>query len=93
MYRVAREALQNVRKHAGAERVRVAVESTGDGAVLTVTDDGCGFDPGGAPAGDRAGGHVGLRLMGDAAQQGRATLTVTSAPGSGTTVRLEVPAS
>ncbi|HMQ27242.1 MAG TPA: sensor histidine kinase [Acidimicrobiales bacterium] len=95
IYRVAREALQNVRKHAGADRVTVSVEPTGeDGAVLTVTDDGRGFDPGGASAGDRAvGGHVGLRLMGDAAERAHGALSVTSAPGSGTTVRLEVPAS
>lgn len=95
IYRVAREALQNVRKHAGADRVTVSVEPTGDdGAVLTVTDDGRGFDPGSVSAGDRTlGGHVGLRLMGDAAEQAHGALSVRSAPGSGTTVRLEVPAS
>ena len=93
MYRVAREALQNVRKHAGADRVTVAVTGAEDGgdrgaAVLTVTDDGRGFEPGDDHAGE---GHVGLRLMQDAAEQGSGIVTVDSTPGVGTTVRLEVP--
>ena len=85
VYRVAREALQNVAKHAGAARVDVRLVPDGTGAVLTVVDDGRGFEPG--PA---AEGHVGLRLLTDLAQRQGADLDVTSAPGAGTTVRLRV---
>lgn len=95
VYRVAREALQNVRKHARASSVGIELAGDGGNAVLTVTDDGVGFAPAlgadGAPA--SPDGHVGLRLMTDAARQAGGDLTVTSAPGGGTTVRLEVPGS
>jgi signal transduction histidine kinase len=47
LLRAAQEALANVRKHAGASRVEVSL----DGAALTVTDDGAGFDPAAPTAG------------------------------------------
>lgn len=86
VYRVAREALQNVAKHAQADQVTVTLEPAGSGAVLTVTDDGRGFDLGMVEE-----GHVGLRLLADLASEHDADLTVTSALGTGTTVRLVVP--
>ncbi len=86
VYRVAREALQNVTKHARADRVTVTLESEEDGTVLTVHDDGQGFDPGFVPE-----GHVGLRLLADLAHEHDADLTIDSARGEGSTVRLLVP--
>jgi signal transduction histidine kinase len=55
-----------------------------------VVDDGCGF---GTEARAAAGtnGHVGLRLLDDLARDAGGTLDVTSSPGSGTRLRLEVP--
>ena len=44
VYRVVREALINVRRHAGATRVHVEVERRGETLRLLVTDDGTGFD-------------------------------------------------
>lgn len=44
LLRVVQESFANVRKHAGAETVRVSLEY-GDGVRLTVVDDGCGFAP------------------------------------------------
>jgi signal transduction histidine kinase len=88
-YRAAREALSNARKHSGAQHVAVAVQAAPPGsayaAVLTVTDDGRGFVPGDARA-----GHVGLRLLEDVAASVGARLDVSSAPGEGTTVRMEL---
>ncbi|MCB1015343.1 MAG: sensor histidine kinase [Acidimicrobiales bacterium] len=94
VYRVARESLQNVRKHAAATAVDVRVRRGEDGgAVLTVTDDGRGFVPALGDDGflSSPDGHVGLRLMVDLAREAGGHLEVRSAPGAGTTVRLEVP--
>jgi signal transduction histidine kinase len=85
LLRTAQEALSNVRRHAEAARVALALAYEPQRVVLTVTDDGCGFDP----AADAGGfGLDGVRAR--AAQVGGA-VGLTSAPGAGTTLRLEVP--
>ena len=86
VYRAAREALSNVRRHARATRAEVRVAERAGRVVLTVTDDGVGFDPPGVPA-----DHVGLRLLTDLAASLGGSLAVDSAPGRGTTLRMEVP--
>jgi two-component system NarL family sensor kinase len=59
LYRAARELLTNVGKHANATTVRVDLCRRGDRVILTVTDDGAGFDP--AIVGKSlAAGHIGL---------------------------------
>ncbi len=89
LYRFAQEALTNVRKHAQARRVRVALEHE-DGAVrLTVEDDGIGF-----PADrQRAGAEGGIGLIG--LQERLALLKgrfeVVSEPGRGTRLVAWVP--
>ena len=92
LYRIAQEALQNVMKHAEAERVTLRL-STGHGCVqLAVEDDGRGFRPAEAGRhrnGDPSYGLVGMR---ERAELVGATLQVTSTPGSGTMVLVEVPA-
>jgi signal transduction histidine kinase len=85
LLRTAQEALSNVRRHADAARVAVELAYEPQRVVLTVTDDGRGFDP----AADAGGfGLDGVRAR--AAQVGGA-VGLTSAPGAGTTLRLEVP--
>ncbi len=59
MYRAARELLTNVGKHAGATTVHVDLVRRGDRVILTVADDGCGFDPG-VVGRSLAAGHIGL---------------------------------
>ncbi|MFJ6567376.1 GAF domain-containing sensor histidine kinase [Streptomyces sp. NPDC091292] len=88
MLRVAQEALHNALRHSGADRVDIRLERHGQGAVLRVTDDGTGFEP---RAVRRAGRHLGLVSMRDRAGGVGGTLTVTSAPGKGTTIEMEVP--
>jgi signal transduction histidine kinase len=88
LLRVAQEALHNALRHSGAEHVDVTVDRRGGGAVLRVTDDGCGFDP---HTVRRAGRHLGLVSMRDRASGVGGTLTVESAPGKGTTIEMEVP--
>jgi signal transduction histidine kinase len=83
--RTAQEALSNVRRHASAGRVDVALDYAPERVVLTVHDDGQGFDT----DADRDGfGLDGVRAR--AAQVG-GDVSLASAPGSGTTLRLEVP--
>lgn len=86
--RVAQEALHNALRHADAELVTVSLTRSGPGARLTVTDDGKGFDP---RTVRRAGRHLGLVSMRDRAGGVGGGLTVTSAPGEGTTIEMEVP--
>ncbi|MEW6210351.1 MAG: two-component regulator propeller domain-containing protein [Acidobacteriota bacterium] len=45
IYRIAQEAISNISRHAGAKRVRLSVEERNGGFLLTLEDDGCGFDP------------------------------------------------
>jgi signal transduction histidine kinase len=85
LLRVCQEALANVRRHAGAQQVTVRLCYATDGVQLTVTDDGRGFDPG------TAIGGYGLRGMRDRVGQVGGMVEVTSAPGAGAEVRVEVP--
>jgi signal transduction histidine kinase len=86
-FRTTQEALRNVMKHAGAKHIDVAVVRTNGHATLTVRDDGRGFDPASRPD-----GHFGLRILSDLARERGGDLSVDSAPGRGTTVRVEAPA-
>jgi signal transduction histidine kinase len=91
LYRVAQEALQNVAKHAGAERVSIRLTSKDGRVRLVVEDDGRGFSPDAPPA-DGLVPSYGLVGMRERAELVGARLTVTSAPGMGTRVEVEVPA-
>lgn len=88
LLRVAQEALHNALRHSGAARVEVTLARRGQGALLRVADDGCGFDTG---AVRRAGRHLGLVSMRDRASGVGGRLTVQSEPGKGTAVEMEVP--
>jgi len=87
LFRAAQEAVRNVLAHARATHVRIRLDLGAETAALTVADDGLGFEP---EAADTEG-HFGLRLLGDLARDAGGTLAVTSAPGEGTTLRIEVP--
>jgi signal transduction histidine kinase len=88
LLRVAQEALHNALRHSGADRVDVTLTRRGQGATLRVTDDGRGFEP---SAVRRAGRHLGLVSMRDRAAGVGGGLTVTSEPGKGTAIEMEVP--
>jgi signal transduction histidine kinase len=90
LMRIIQEALSNVRKHACAESVRVAFESSDSLLQVTIRDDGRGFDPGTA-AGEADG--YGLQAMRERAEGLGGCLGVISQPGRGTQVVVEVPAS
>lgn len=90
VFRTAQEALRNVLAHANAQHADLALQQRDGQLVLTVSDDGIGFDP--AAAGDQATqGHLGLRLLRDLATEADASLEIHTAPGCGTRVQLEAP--
>lgn len=82
---IAIEALNNALQHARASQVSVHLRGGGDWAVLEVIDDGRGFDPQ-----QRSTGGMGLQTMAERARRLGASLTVDSAPGKGTCVRLSI---
>ncbi|MDQ3849052.1 MAG: GAF domain-containing sensor histidine kinase [Actinomycetota bacterium] len=88
-FRIAQEAVHNALRHAHAEHIDVGLRTAHGGLVLTVADDGVGFDPA-APS--VRGRRLGLTSMAERAQALGGTLTVDSRPGAGTTVRLDVSA-
>jgi len=86
--RVAQEAMHNALRHAQAQRIELVLAPLGRrGAVLTVADDGIGFDP----RDDAALRGLGLQSMRQRADSVGGRVRVESSPGQGTTVRLEVP--
>ena len=89
-YRVTQEALDNVAKHAGAQRIAVTLQEDNGQLLLTVSDDGVGFATDAVASEYR----FGLQGMRERAELIGATLEIESSPGQGTTVRLqkEVPA-
>jgi signal transduction histidine kinase len=82
--RVAQEALQNVRKHAGA-----STDVTGDEWTLEIRDDGRGFDMG--TVAKRGRRNFGMQVMNERAELIGARFDVRSRPDGGTVVRLAIP--
>jgi len=89
LYHVAREALNNVLKHAGARRVSVVLTLGPEQAALEVSDDGRGF----APQSGRSSGGLGLAGMAERARRVGGELTVQSRPGGGTRIGFRAPLS
>ncbi len=85
-YRLVQEALNNVVKHAEAERVQVEVVEDDESVRLTVRDDGKGFDTSGADGG------FGLIGMQERVELVGGRLAIDSTPGGGTVVCAELPA-
>ena len=89
LVRVGREALRNAATHAPGSRARITLDSHRRAVTLTVSDDGPGFQPGSAPG--PLEGRMGLMMIVDAVEGVGGRITVRSAPGRGTTVRVSVP--
>jgi signal transduction histidine kinase len=87
LYRIAQEALNNVVKHAAATHVAIRLDATDDAILLTIADDGKGFDPDAALR-DDAFGIIGMH---ERAAILKGTVTVDSHPGRGTRIGVSVP--
>ena len=85
LYRIAQEALHNALKHASAKTVAVELSGGDDEVVLTITDDGRGFD---SAALNRHG--LGLISMQERMRLVNGSLSIRSDPGRGTTVEARV---
>lgn len=87
IYRACQEAINNVRKHASAERVVVGLDEREGGLEVTITDDGKGFRVAKAPR----QGHLGLTAMRERAELLGGSCQISSRPGRGSTVRFWFP--
>jgi signal transduction histidine kinase len=85
MIGIVREALHNVRKHSGADEVRLEVRRVDDHVEIAVVDDGVGFS-GASPE-----GHFGLDQIRELAEETGGQIEIGSAPGTGTSVRARIP--
>lgn len=91
LFRLAQEALTNVRRHAGVQVARLRLNRTEATLVLEIVDAGCGFDVTALGRCDRAGEHMGLLSMRERITQIGGELELRSERGKGTVVRAVVP--
>jgi signal transduction histidine kinase len=89
--RIVGEALRNVAQHAGASTAKVALLYDQDGVVVTIEDDGKGFDVDETFRGAEDRGHFGVVGMRERAEAASGHLVVRSEPGKGSIVRASIP--
>jgi signal transduction histidine kinase len=89
LLRVGQEAITNATKHACATHIRVKMQFDETQFHLTVSDDGCGFDPARPPTAGNGG--FGLVGMQERIQALQGKLTVHSQPGQGAEIQVTVP--
>ena len=83
LYRIVQEAVTNAERHAGVAEATVTLRSAGGAVIAEIRDEGCGFD---------FDGHTGLTSMHERAALVGGGITVDTAPGRGTAIRVTVPA-
>ncbi|MBE0476577.1 MAG: GAF domain-containing sensor histidine kinase [Coriobacteriia bacterium] len=91
LYRIAREAIGNAIKHAGASDLEVLLRFESGSVTLSVSDDGEGFDVDSAFTDSDAGNTIGLRSMRQRIEQEGGTLEVFSDSGEGTRLVATMP--
>jgi len=85
LYRIVQEAIHNIIKHAGATRVEIACQRSGERLELTICDNGKGFDPFEVEKG------AGLQNMHQRALRLQALCMLDTSPGKGTSVFISLP--
>jgi len=91
LLRIVQEALTNVRKHSQASRAWVRFEADEEGALITVEDDGRGFDPSRFGQDDQQ--HFGLQTIRERAESVRGNVQISAQPGQGVKVVVRLPMS
>ncbi len=89
LLRIGQEAVTNTVKHAGASVVKIELHFTPQQVVLQIHDDGKGFEP--ATCTGPKDGHFGLLGISERTERMGGHVRITSAPFSGTTIRVEIP--
>jgi two-component system, NarL family, sensor histidine kinase UhpB len=91
LYQSAQEALSNTFKHAHATDVTVRLAAVFHGIRLMVTDNGTGFEAAPPAAGTDAGDRAGLKAISQAVEEAGGTVSINSAPGTGTAITITIP--
>ena len=91
IFRILQEELTNVRKHSNAESVRIRTETSQGDLLLTVEDDGIGFDQEMLAAELESGEHLGLMAIRERAELLGGQLVINSMPGMGTAITVRIP--
>jgi len=86
LYRIAQEAMNNIAKHAWATHVEVKLSNANGELLLTISDDGVGFD-----ANVEHPGHLGMHTMRERAEKVGGAFAIESAPNAGTRIRVTIP--
>lgn len=89
LLRIGQEAVTNTVKHAEARCIRIELDFSQPHVVMEIRDDGKGFVPESSPGPNE--GHFGLLGMSERAKRLGGQIAVTSAPGTGTVIRVEIP--
>ncbi|MBN1548291.1 MAG: PAS domain S-box protein [Syntrophaceae bacterium] len=87
LYRITQEGLSNISKHACANRISVSLKGTGHDVLLSVQDDGIGFDP--AEVREKPG--LGFSSMRERTRLMHGEFSVSSQPERGTVIKVKVP--
>jgi len=87
LYRLIQESLANGFRHGGGSELRVDVSNAGGQILVTISDNGAGFDPKSL----NTDGHVGLEGMRERVQILGGTFQLQTAPGQGTVIRVSLP--
>ena len=91
VFSVVQEAITNAKKHAQANHITIEVTPTDDRLVVTVRDDGVGFDVEAVTGHYDERGSLGMLNMRERAEIVDGTLSISSQPGQGTAITLELP--
>ena len=84
-FRIAQESLANISQHANADIVRITLTGDARSAILTIQDNGCGFDPA------KKESALGLAGMIQRAELAGGSLHIESSPGAGTRIKAVFP--
>ena len=93
LYRMAQEALSNVARHAQASQASLNITFKPDAVIMTISDNGRGFQAPASPAELAPGGHFGLLGLHERAELIGAHLDIQSSPGQGALVVVQLPTS
>lgn len=91
LFRIAQEALSNIRKHSHASSATVKFEFNGNKVKMTISDDGQGFEPPSKVESLASNGKLGIIGMYERARLLNGSLKIQSEPKKGTTIIAEIP--